>query len=42
VKGSLTLTKNVFVDTDMLNEDPVPKPHEDPVPTEGHQRTGEC
>jgi hypothetical protein len=24
-KGSLTLTKNVFVDTDMLNEDPVPK-----------------
>jgi hypothetical protein len=25
VKGSLTLTKNVFVDTDMLNEDPVPK-----------------
>jgi hypothetical protein len=24
VKGSLTLTKNVFVDTDMLNEDPVP------------------
>ena len=25
VKGSLTLTKNVFVDTDMLNEDPVPE-----------------
>jgi hypothetical protein len=24
VKGKLTLTKNVFVDTDMLNEDPVP------------------
>lgn len=42
VKGSLTLTKNVFVDTDMLNEDPVPKPHEKPVPTERHERTGEC
>jgi hypothetical protein len=25
VKGSLTLTENVFVDTDMLNEDPVPE-----------------
>ena len=24
LKGSLTLTKNVFIDTDMLNEDPVP------------------
>ena len=42
VKGSLTLTKNVFVDTDMLNEDPVPKPHKDPVPTGRHERTGEC
>jgi hypothetical protein len=27
VKGSLTLTNNVFADTDMLNEDPVPEKH---------------
>jgi hypothetical protein len=36
IRGTLTLTKNSFVDTDMLNEDPVPHTHHDPVPNAPH------
>ena len=36
IKGTLTLAKNSFVDTDMLNEDPVPDTHVVPVPVSVH------
>ena len=39
LKGTLTLTKNTFVDTDMLNEDPVPDTHVAPVSNAPHYVT---